>query len=253
MGLTIWDGTADYFSHSELRDNLQLIDGHDHSSGKGAPIPSAGLATNAVTSPKILDGSVTSGKLADQSVSDTKLDRSAVATYRPVCERFLVLSAWTGASSYVMLPTSSSTLTSQTLAGSAGGFFDLDPNDHYLGSWITSGGGYVIGAHAPRYKLKMKVLSNGTAPTASTVSISLRRGCVPNTPVGNNAPGMGSAGSAADLSVSLPATANVAVGTQTTTDLSLTAGTFMILTSVNNGPAANSQLIVRAALEVTNI
>lgn len=73
MGLTKWDSTADYFSHTQLAANFQAIDDHDHTSGKGKQIPAGALANGAVAATNIVDGAVATAKLADAAVTNVKL------------------------------------------------------------------------------------------------------------------------------------------------------------------------------------
>lgn len=63
MLLTKWPSGTDYFAHPELAGDFELIDGHDHSSGKGVQIPTSGLANLAVTTAKLANGSATKVKL----------------------------------------------------------------------------------------------------------------------------------------------------------------------------------------------
>ena len=56
------------------------IDAHDHSAGKGVPIPTAGIADDAVTNAKIADGAVQADKIADDAVTTAKIADNA-ATY----------------------------------------------------------------------------------------------------------------------------------------------------------------------------
>ena len=89
MGLKRWDQPNDVFSYVELSDNFSLIDTHDHSSGKGVQIPTAGiqnlavtdtkLAANAVTDTKIAANAVSAGKLLDASIAAGKLDATLAA------------------------------------------------------------------------------------------------------------------------------------------------------------------------------
>jgi hypothetical protein len=78
LGLRRWDSQSDLFSYSELSNNWTLLDQHDHTTGKGVQIPAAGLATGAVTSPKIAASAVDGTKLADGSVTAVKLGAGAV-------------------------------------------------------------------------------------------------------------------------------------------------------------------------------
>lgn len=73
MGLKRWDQPNDIFSYVELSDNFALIDNHDHTSGKGVQIPTAGIANLAIDSTKIANSAVTNGKLATDAVTDAKV------------------------------------------------------------------------------------------------------------------------------------------------------------------------------------
>jgi hypothetical protein len=48
----------------DIIDSFTAVDTHDHTSGKGVPLPTAALADSAVTTAKIADLNVTGGKLA---------------------------------------------------------------------------------------------------------------------------------------------------------------------------------------------
>jgi hypothetical protein len=78
MGLTAWDLGDDPYDHSQLANNFVAIDQHDHSSGKGVQIPSAGLKDRSVTTIKIALQAVTSAELSDNSVSNAKLQDNSV-------------------------------------------------------------------------------------------------------------------------------------------------------------------------------
>lgn len=80
MGLKAWDLGTDPYSHSDLAGNMAAIDVHDHTSGKGVQIPTAGIANNAVTSAKIADGTIVTADLADNSVTSAKIVDGAIAT-----------------------------------------------------------------------------------------------------------------------------------------------------------------------------
>jgi hypothetical protein len=73
MGLTRWDQPNDTFSYTELSDNFNLIDLHDHTSTKGVQIPSDGLANLAVTETKIANNAITVNKVLNATLTDAKL------------------------------------------------------------------------------------------------------------------------------------------------------------------------------------
>jgi hypothetical protein len=83
MGLRSWDSAVDLFAYTELANNWSLVDLHDHSSGKGVQIPTAGIANLAVTGPKLAAGAISDAtKIVDGSVSDAKLASSSLGAYK---------------------------------------------------------------------------------------------------------------------------------------------------------------------------
>lgn len=70
MGLTIWNLLTDLFDYTQLESNFSAIDAHDHSSGKGLQIGTAGLA----------NGAVTGAKLASNTIEGSNIDPSASLT-----------------------------------------------------------------------------------------------------------------------------------------------------------------------------
>lgn len=80
MGLTKWTALNDHFNHSQLSDNFQAIDDHDHTTGKGLPVPSGGIASLAITTDKIADGAVTNAKLDISAIGTTKIADSSITT-----------------------------------------------------------------------------------------------------------------------------------------------------------------------------
>lgn len=94
MGLKRWDQPNDVFSYVELSDNFAALDNHDHTSGKGVQIPTAGianlavdstkLATDSVTVTKIPVASVTGDRLVNSTVLDTKIASPNSAVYRTI-------------------------------------------------------------------------------------------------------------------------------------------------------------------------
>jgi hypothetical protein len=80
MGLKRWDQPNDVFSYTELSDNWALVDGHDHTTGKGVQIPTNGIANLAVTGTKIANDAVDVNKLASDAVASGKIVNDAVTT-----------------------------------------------------------------------------------------------------------------------------------------------------------------------------
>lgn len=78
MGITKWAG-SDHFSYSQLATNWDKVDAHDHTSGKGVQIPTAGIANNAITSAKIADGAIVNADInASAAIDGTKLAAASI-------------------------------------------------------------------------------------------------------------------------------------------------------------------------------
>ena len=88
MNLTVWDSATDVFDYTQLAANFTTIASHNHASGKGNQIDTAGIKNNAVNANKLLsdesndtnravtanhikNGAVTNTKLQDYSISGT--------------------------------------------------------------------------------------------------------------------------------------------------------------------------------------
>lgn len=81
--LRVWDNLMDHFNHTELAQNWDKIDAHDHTgSDKGLPIPQGGLAASAVDNPAIADGAVSTAKMENAAVTEPKLALGSVSTGR---------------------------------------------------------------------------------------------------------------------------------------------------------------------------
>jgi hypothetical protein len=88
MNLTQWEALANLFSHSQLAANMQLIDDHDHTDGKGKKVAAGGidslaigttqLQDDAVTAVKILDGTITGSKLANETIGAGQITDGAI-------------------------------------------------------------------------------------------------------------------------------------------------------------------------------
>lgn len=81
MGLVSWTASTDPFSYTQLSANWSAVDAHDHSSGKGVQIPTAGIANLAVTNPKLAANAVDASKVADGTLTSAKFASSVPIGY----------------------------------------------------------------------------------------------------------------------------------------------------------------------------
>jgi hypothetical protein len=102
MGLAVWDLDSDPYDHNDLVANWEAVDQHDHTPGKGAPLPieaipliphthapdilgDCSVDTNqicddAVTAPKIAQNAVGSSELATNAVGNAHMQDNAIDT-----------------------------------------------------------------------------------------------------------------------------------------------------------------------------
>lgn len=78
MGLKVWNLLTDPYDHAQLADNWAKVDQHDHTEGKGAQIPTGGIADGAITASKIDPTALPTLSLADNSVTTAKILNGAV-------------------------------------------------------------------------------------------------------------------------------------------------------------------------------
>jgi hypothetical protein len=85
IGLSIWNLSTDHYNSDQLADNWLKMEFHDHSPGRGVPIPTEGIADGAITAAKLApganavqDGSITPKKFANLPAA--KVYNSAVTS-----------------------------------------------------------------------------------------------------------------------------------------------------------------------------
>lgn len=78
MNLTVWDQSGDDFSHQQLSADLQILDGHDHSFGKGKQINTGGIVPEAITTALLASQAVTNAILATNAVATTNIQDASV-------------------------------------------------------------------------------------------------------------------------------------------------------------------------------
>lgn len=196
MGILVpASGEADYPTTQST--GFTTIDQHDHTTGKGVQIPAGGIASNAVTTVKILDANVTRAKLAavGQQVSAscalfatasttlvdvTNLSISITTTGRPVVVGLIhdgdaVNGSQIYQNAVAGVPTQSDLLLSfmrgATLIANyrvAGPYFPIFPASAFNYLDAPAAGVYT-------YKVQIAVgpSANGTTPTANIERIKL--------------------------------------------------------------------------------
>lgn len=80
MGIRVWDQPGDFFSYSELAANWAAVDVHDHTSGKGLQIPTAGIANLAVTGAKIATSTIDSSKIIDGTIATADYGANSITS-----------------------------------------------------------------------------------------------------------------------------------------------------------------------------
>ena len=142
MGLKQWNLGGDFFTYSELSDNFGKIDLHDHTSGKGLQIPTAGVANSAITDAKL--ASPNSGVWRTVMQTDFRFFETLVAgTY------FAGVGPTDG-------PAKSGAVSDRAIA-----LF-----------YQPATANYAIAGKTVNYRLNTIVATNGTAPT-STFTVGL--------------------------------------------------------------------------------
>lgn len=68
MALSVWDGLDDSYSHGQLAANWDAVDQHDHTPGKGKPLPTAALQDHSVTNAKLAPDSVTTVEIKNGTI-----------------------------------------------------------------------------------------------------------------------------------------------------------------------------------------
>lgn len=79
MGLKAWNAGPDLFSYADLDANWAKVDAHDHTSGKGVQIPTAGIANNAITAAQIAAGEIDNSKInVSAAIAGSKLAANSI-------------------------------------------------------------------------------------------------------------------------------------------------------------------------------
>src|ERR1051325_10040444 len=115
MGLRVWNLLTDLYDHTQLADNWSKVDLHDHSPGKGVPIPTDGIADGAITGPKL----------------DTSIDPSgAYTSYHPIKFGLMQFGSSVAAGQYVLGEPNPLNIAVSSGLWSSNPIFYLDPADY---------------------------------------------------------------------------------------------------------------------------
>src|SRR3954467_269930 len=110
MGLTKWDLLADLYDHSQLSDNFNKLDRHDHTPGNGVAIKRLGIAsydagfpsTTGIHNDQLAPDAVTSDKILNGTIQAADIDP---ATFRSIVPLGTVV-AWYRTDPAIPVPSS---------------------------------------------------------------------------------------------------------------------------------------------------
>jgi hypothetical protein len=78
--LNVWRELNDRFNHTELAENWDRIDTHDHAPGRGVQISTQGIGARQIINQHIAPGAIQDNVIADRSVKSQKIDYQGVRT-----------------------------------------------------------------------------------------------------------------------------------------------------------------------------
>lgn len=79
MSLTVWDQNNDLYDHTQLADNFERIDGHNHEGPpNGVQLGTNALLDFAVTAPKIADNAAVPRVIPDLSITGAKIAENTI-------------------------------------------------------------------------------------------------------------------------------------------------------------------------------
>lgn len=172
MGLVKWDQISDSFSHQQLASNFDAIDAHDHTPGKGKPIPAGGLAPLSVTSSnlqdniftaeKIVNGAITTDKIANAAVTDGKLASSNSGVHRTILSAYQTIGNDLAAGTYILGRDNGNPVAT------GGDTFKINIPMIFLSSTI-----YPVSNKSTKYSIRNIIGTNATAPTGWTATVAL--------------------------------------------------------------------------------
>lgn len=230
MSLKRWNLSGDGFSYTELSDNFNLIDAHDHTTGKGLQIPTAGIANSAVTLAKLATNSVDATKVLDASITDTELASPNNAVWRPIFTYSAPITATASGTYYPGLTGFSSGLSSTVR----------------MFPWSLTAA--AVAGKTTRWRTRTIAATNGTAP-GQTFTI----GVVPITASGGVANTLTlTAGAAIATSVVTTPAANSIVPVTGSTISAPATGLYLLSVDLSGAVVANAVLNLATVVEVSH-
>jgi hypothetical protein len=252
MGLKVWDQPGDFFSYSDLATNQQAIDAHDHTTGKGVQIPTAGLINNAVSNTKLADLAVTTAKIVDANVTLAKL--AATASPDPLYTNWKTVAitpltqvpAATAAATYAipMGPTAAPpvVINYSGVPATMGAAFWFDPAD-----WTVSG-------RTAQYRLRLLAVTGSTAPGGTWTMNWRRIASVAGASVFPNVLGDGVAFTQTDASIIMNAPNSILAQPSTaSTYAGLGASYHMLTVAIGTATVAASPTWVSGQIQVRQV
>lgn len=260
MNLTKWDSLNDPFSHAQLAANIDFIDGHDHSEGKGKKIPGDGIealairsfhlsdgvlstekiADSAVTAPKIATGAITSSQISSSAaIPDTKLASPPNGIYRTMFDNILVVTDGTASGTTYINQVAGVALASGGSSSVPTPVFYFDDADYAIAGKTT--------------KLRLRVVANTNA-TASAVTTTV--GLYPVTAVAGGADvestTAGTVVSGSTVAFASPSASTRNQGNSGNFDVPAD-GYYTFGFTVSGTPTADSRVALTALLQVTHV
>lgn len=217
MGLRLWDQLVDLYDHNQGADNLSKIDFHDHTPGRGVPIPTQGIANGAV--------------------SFSQLDPNVVTDY---------------GYAYAQWKDHARSLAGTAIGGAlaAGTFLMLEPPTAggATGAFYVNSAERAAGSRTVFYRLTTEIIPNATTP-GGTFTVTLYPVTATTGSSGSAAAGLTLGAAVANATVTAtPAGATPALVISTNT-FTLAAGFYALQLTTSTLTAANSYTSVRAILQ----
>lgn len=235
LSLESWNLTSDLFDHTQLHNNNLKVDEHDHSTGKGVQIPSAGLVDGAVTSGKLASGAALAN-LASSSVTDAKLASPANSMYRAITFHNAISRNGDGAGDFYFRPDTNGLLSATSSIS------NLAPFLIYL-----SNSDYTIPNKTAVLRTRIAIAVNNVAPSA-TYKVGVY-------PINSTTSSGGSitlnAGSVVSSSQAIATTPSAnSLTSFTSSDFSFPAdGMYVMGLNISGNPASGTATIVTGRLE----